>query len=306
MDLLEQMESRVVCGDGAMGTLLFCRGIPVDRCVEELSISDAARVSAIHEEYVAAGARVIKTNTFGANAVRLARFGLEECVREINLAAARLALQAARRDNVCVAANIGPLGITADKAQEHGIDRAAVFREQAAALVEGGVRLLFFETFTDFAEMEIALRAAPKNDCTIICSFACDPEGRLSSGMLLADALVRVRAIGAAVVGANCLNGPDAMIQVLQRLPAGGPLAAYANAGYPKYIEGCYVYPATAAYFAAAAREMAAEGARLIGGCCGTTPAHVAAIAAALADLKPLRTKLSRITQARETAVPKI
>ena len=99
---------------------------------------------------------------------------------------------------------------------------------------------------------------------------------------------------------------PDAMIQVLQRLPAGGPLAAYANAGYPKYIEGCYVYPATAAYFAAAAREMAAEGARLIGGCCGTTPAHVAAIAAALADLKPLRTKLSRITQARETAVPKI
>src|SRR5438309_2386458 len=134
MDLLAELEERLVCGDGAMGTLLLDRGVPVDRCLEELCVSDPDRIRSIHEEYVAAGARVIKTNTFGANAVRLARFGLEECVREINLAAARLALQAARRDNVCVAANIGPLGITADKAEEHGIDRATVFREQAAAL----------------------------------------------------------------------------------------------------------------------------------------------------------------------------
>lgn len=291
MDLLAELEERVVCGDGAMGTLLLDRGVPVDRCLEELCVSDGEKVRRIHEEYIAAGARVIETNTFGANAVRLSRFGFEERATEINRAAARLASDAARGKDVWVAGSIGPLAITEDEAASRGIDRAAVFREQATALIEGGAQILFFETFMDLAEMEIAVNAAPRGDCTVLCSFACEPEGRLRSGVLLAEAFERVRSLGATIVGVNCLNGPHAMVQLLRNVPAGPLLAAYANAGYPRYTEGRYIYPTAPDYFAATAREMVAEGARLIGGCCGTTPAHIAATAAAIADLRPVRSK---------------
>src|SRR6516164_4916434 len=133
MDLLAELDERLVCGDGAMGTLLLDRGVPVDRCLEELCVSEAGRILAIHEEYVAAGARVIETNTFGANAVRLGRFGLEGHVVEINQAAARLARQAASGRNVCVAGSVGPLGVSAVEAEERGIDRAHCFREQIMA-----------------------------------------------------------------------------------------------------------------------------------------------------------------------------
>jgi methionine synthase I (cobalamin-dependent) len=306
MELLDEMESRVVCGDGAMGTLLLDRGVPVDRCLEELCVSAPDRVHRIHDEYIAAGARVIETNTFGGSAVRLARFGLEDRATEINIAAARLAVSAARGKNVCVAGSVGPLGISADEAVERSIDRAAVFRQQIAALIEGGVQILFFETFMDFEEMEIAVRATPPNDCTIIASFACDSEWRLQSGMLLADAFVRLNELGANIVGVNCLNGPHAMVQLLRGLPAGDLLSAYANAGCPNYREGRYVYPTAPDHFANAAREMAAEGARLIGGCCGTTPAHVAAIAAAIGDLRPVRSKPRRVSEVAENAPPKL
>ena len=306
MDLLAELEERVVCGDGAMGTLLLDRGVPVDHCLEELCVSEPARIRGVHEEYVAAGARLIETNTFGANAVRLQRFGLESRVREINCAAARLAADAARGKDVCVAGSVGPLGISAGDAADRGIDRAACFREQTAALIEGGVEILFFETFMTYEEMELAVRATPPSDCQLICSFACEPEGRLQSGMLLVDAFARALELGAAAVGVNCLNGPHAMVQLLRGLPAGYRLAAYANAGYPKYTEGRYVYPTAPDYFANSAREMAAQGARLIGGCCGTTPAHVAAIAAAIADLAPVRNKPTRITAEAPRGVSEI
>ena len=297
MDLLDELQTRIVCGDGAMGTLLLDRGVPVDRCLEELCVSEADRVRAIHQEYIAAGARVIETNTFGANAVRLERFGFENRVAEINKAAARLAREAARGKDVCVAGSVGPLGISAPEAEERGINREEIFREQIAALLEGDVDLIFFETFMTFEEMEFALRAIPSRDCTVVALFACEPEGRLQSGMLLVDAFARGRELGASIVGANCLNGPRAMVQLLEKLPAGEPLAAYANAGYPRYTEGHYVYPTDPDYFANATREMAGQGARLIGGCCGTTPAHIAAVARAIVDLAPVRSKPVRITQ---------
>src|SRR5437588_6258060 len=158
MDLLAELGERLVCGDGAMGTLLLDRGVPVDRCLEELCVSDPNRIRAVHEEYVAAGARVIETNTFGANAVRLSRFGFENRVAEINKAAVEIARQAARGKNVCVAGSVGPLGISAHEAEERRIDRAECFREQIAALLEADVDLIFFETFMNFEEIEIALR----------------------------------------------------------------------------------------------------------------------------------------------------
>jgi methionine synthase / methylenetetrahydrofolate reductase(NADPH) len=301
MDLLTELETHVICGDGAMGTSLLDRGVPVGHCLEELCVSEPDRVRAIHEEYVAAGARVIETNTFGGNAVRLARFGFESRVAEFNKAAVRLARQAALQKDVCVAGSVGPLGISTHEAEERGIESAAVFREQIAALLDAGVDLIFFETFLNLDEMEIALRATPRSDCIIVSLFACEPEARLQSGKPLVEAFSRCRELGAQIVGANCLNGPRAMIQLFEKLPVGQGtgslgrtedlLAAYPNAGYPRYTEGGYVYPTPPDHFARAAREVAAQGARLIGGCCGTTPTHIAAIAKAMVDLRPTHSK---------------
>lgn len=306
MALIDELQERIICGDGAMGTLLLDQGLPVDRCLEELCVSEPARVRAVHDAYVSAGARIIETNTFGANAPRLERFGFENRVAEINRAAAQIAVAAARGRDVCVAGSVGPLGLSESDATERGIDRAACFREQITALLDGGVQILFLETFMSFEEMQIALQARPESDALIVALFACEPEGRLQSGMPVVDAFARCKELGAHVVGANCMNGPHAMVQLLEKIPAGDLLAAYANAGYPRYTEGRYVYPTAPDYFANAGREMVAQGARLIGGCCGTTPAHIAALSKAVADLKPVRSKPARaITQApRETFHP--
>lgn len=304
MNLIDELESRIVCGDGATGTLLLDRGHSLERCLEELCVSEPDRVREIHGQYIAAGARLIETNTFGANAVRLERFGLEKRVAEINAAGMKRAREAAHGKDVYVAGSVGPLGITADEAAAHGIDRAACFREQIAALRDSGARIILFETFMDFEEMEIAVRAAePSDDLLAICCFACAPEGRLASGMLLVDAFERVRKLGAEIVGANCMNGPHGMVQLLQRIPAGDLLAAYPNAGYPKYTDGRFLYHTAPEYFANSAREMVAEGARLVGGCCGTNPQHIAAIAKAIADLRPVRSKRIRVSV--EPAPPK-
>jgi homocysteine S-methyltransferase len=292
MNLLDELQEHLVCGDGAMGTLLLDQGLPLESCLEEVCVSDPDRVRAIHRDYVAAGARVIETNSFGANAARLSRFGFENRVSEFNHAAAKLAKETARGKDVCVAGSVGPLGISALEAEERGIDRARCFFEQIQALLEGGVDLIFLETFMDDVEMQIALEA--KNaltDCTTICSFACGPEGRLASGVLIVDAFRKLRRLGAQITGINCMNGPHATVQLLQRIPIDGLLAAYPNAGYPKYTDGRFIYHAAPDYFAQAARETVAEGARLIGGCCGTTPRTVAAISKAIAELTPVKAK---------------
>jgi methionine synthase I (cobalamin-dependent)/5,10-methylenetetrahydrofolate reductase len=297
MRLLEELQERVVCGDGAMGTLLLDQGWPIESCLEEVCVSEPERVSRIHEEYIAAGARVIETNTFGANAVRLARFGLENRVGEINRAAAQLAKKAAIGKEVYVAGSVGPLGISALEAEERGIDQAKCFREQIEALLDGGVDVVFLETFMDHVEMDIALAAKNAlSPCPTICSFACEPEGRLASGMPIVEAFTKLRAAGAAVTGVNCMNGPHATVQLLQRIPLDGLLAAFPNSGYPKYTDGRFIYHAAPDYFAKAAREMVAEGTRLIGGCCGTNPRTIAAIATAVADLVPVKSKPMRVT----------
>jgi homocysteine S-methyltransferase len=292
MDLLDELQSRVLCGDGAIGTLLLEANVSSERCLEELCRTEPKRIEAIHEEYIAAGARVIETHSFGANAVRLERFGLEGSVTEINRAAAQIARKTARGKGVYVAGSVGPLGVSGDEAAARSIERADCFREQITALLDGGAELIFFETFMDFEEMEIALRARKEiADGVSICSFACAPEGRLSSGMLLVDAFAKLRDLKAQIVGVNCIDGPQGTARLLQGVPADYLLSAYPNAGYPKYHEGRLAYPSTPDSFAQAAREMVAEGARLIGGCCGTSPKHIAAIAAAISDLQPARSK---------------
>jgi methionine synthase I (cobalamin-dependent) len=286
MDLFHELETRVLCGDGAIGTLLLEAGIPLTRCFEELCVSEPDRIRAIHEQYIQAGARVIETNSFGANAVRLGRFGFEERVAEINRAAAKLAREAAGDRNVYVAGSVGPLGITGDEAAARGIDRAKCFRAQIAALVEGGVDLIFFETFTDLEEMRIAVEAKKEvGEIPEICSFASTLDGRLSSGILLADAFAKLQGMGAKLMGANCMNDPRGMVQLLRQLPAEYSLAVYPSAGNPKQQGNSFVYEAGPDDFAEAAREMVTKGARLVGGCCGTTPAHIAALAGAIAEL---------------------
>lgn len=285
MGLLDELEARVLCGDGAMGTLLMAAGVPLERCFEELCVSEADRIRTIHKQYIRAGARVIKTNTFGANAVRLARFGMEGRVEEINRAAARIAIKAARGEDVYIAGSVGPLGIDADEAAARGIDRSQCFREQVSALLHGGVDAIFFETFMDLTEMAMALHAKKElSHLPAICSFACAVRGRLPSGMRLADALATLRRQGAKVSGLNCMNGPGETVELLRGLPRHFLLAGYPSAGQPSLENGRLTYDATPKDFAEATHEMIALGVRLIGGCCGTNQHHIAAIAAAIGD----------------------
>src|SRR5205814_6623283 len=296
MNLLDELQERVVCGDGAMGTLLLDQGLPMESCLEEVCVSDPERVCAIHRDYIAAGARVIETNTFGANAPRLSRFGFENRVGEFNRAAAKLAKETAAGKDVRVAGSVGPLGISELEAEERGIDRGRCFHDQIEALLDGGVDMIFLETFMDDVEMQIALEAKNSlSDRTTICSFACEPEGRLASGVPIVEAFAKLRSLGVRITGVNCMNGPHATVQLLQRIPIDGLLAAYPNAGYPKYIDGRFIYHAAPDYFAQAAREMVAEGARLIGGCCGTNARTIAAISKAIQQLRPVKAKPVRV-----------
>lgn len=287
MDLLGELETRVVCGDGAIGTLLLEAGVPLERCFEELCVSEPDRIQKIHQDYIAAGARVIKTNTFGANAVRLERFGFQKRVAEINRAAVEVAKTATRPSNVFIAGSVGPSGITAEEVEARGIDRKKCFREQIAALVEAGVDLIFFETFSDLSEMEVALLA--KNEiggAPAICSFACRSNGRLRCGTMLTDAFAKLQDAGAPLIGVNCLNDPQEMAALIQLVSPACPLAVYPTAGQPRRNNGAATYDVSPKMFAASARELIAKGVRLLGGCCGTNPKHVAALAAAISDFE--------------------
>lgn len=278
-----------------MGTLLLDAGIPLSRCFEELSLTEPDRIETIHRQYIGAGARVIETHTFGANAVRLERFGFEGRVWEINHAAAQIAVKAARGKDVYVAGSIGPLGISGNEAAVRGIDREHCFREQVGALLEGGAQGIFFETFTDYAEMEVAFRARQGiDDGLTICSFACAPDGRLRCGTLLQEAFAKLRNLNAQIVGVNCMNSPNDMTQLLGRVTAESLLSVFPTAGSPRCDKGSFTYPVGPEQFAQSAGELVAKGARLIGGCCGTSPKEIAAIAAAIANLQPVRRKSVR------------
>ncbi len=297
MDLLDELQSRIVPGDGAMGTLLMERGYSLDRCLEELCVSNPEVVSKIHSDYIAAGARLIETNSFGANAVRLSKYGLEERVSEIACAAAKLAVDAARGSDVAVAGSVGPVGIAAEQAKEQGIDRKTVFRDQMMALLEGGVSVLMLETFLDFEELLLALEVKTSIATTIpvICSLVCNPEGRLPNGMEIGEAFRTLRERGANITGANCLNGPHAMVQLFEKVPTEGLLSVFSNAGHPHRVDGRYLYFTTPDYFASSARKLVSQGARLVGGCCGTNPSHIQAMVRSIENLHPITSKPHRI-----------
>jgi methionine synthase I (cobalamin-dependent)/5,10-methylenetetrahydrofolate reductase len=279
----------LVC-DGAMGTMLYGKGIFINRCFESLNLSQPDLVSGVHRAYLAAGADVLETNTFGASRVKLRGFGLGDQVHDINLAGARLAREVAG-DAAYVAGAIGPLGVRIEPWGKTGVEEAReYFREQAAALVEGGVDLLILETFRDWNEAAAAVDAA-RAVCTlpIVALVTTEEDGNSLDGTPPEQFGPALEARGADVVGVNCSVGPAPMLETIERLSAvcEVPLSAQPNAGKPRDIEGRNIYLCSPEYMASYARRFIASGVRLVGGCCGTTPEHIRQIALAVKQLAP-------------------
>jgi homocysteine S-methyltransferase len=283
MDFLDELQHRVLLGDGAMGTELLAAGVPPGRCLEELCVSSPDLVRGLHERYIEAGARVIETNSFGANAVRLAQHGCEHRVNELNWTAAQLAKDVARGKDVYVAGCVGPLGITAEAAAARGIDRHEVFTEQIGALLDGGCQLIILETFLDAEELLIALAAKQAlHHCPVVALLTGNDPGEFRA------AAAKVRAADAEVVGVNCVDGTHAL-HLLEGLDATEPLAAFPSAGLPRTHDHQLTYPMSPEAFAAGALTLVDRGVRLLGGCCGVSPQHIAAMAAAVGELAASR-----------------
>jgi methionine synthase / methylenetetrahydrofolate reductase (NADH) len=282
---LEALDRRVLVCDGAMGTMLYAKGVFVNRSFDALNVAEPELVAGVHREYVRAGADVLETNTFGANRLKLAVFGLAEQLHAINVAGARIARQVAR-ERVYVAGAIGPLGIRIEPWGKIGVDEAeSYFREQAQALLDGGVDLFVLETFRDLNEIGAAIGAVRAiSDLPIVAQMTTEEDGSSLDGTLperFAPALV---ARGATVVGLNCSVGPAPMLEAIERVEQSVrvPLSAQPNAGRPRDIEGRTIYLSSPEYMASYARRFVAQGVRLVGGCCGTTPEHIRQIKVAV------------------------
>jgi methionine synthase / methylenetetrahydrofolate reductase(NADPH) len=275
---LEALDERVLIGDGATGTMLYTKGIFLNRCFDELNLTQPDLVTEIHQNYVRAGADIIETNTFGANRVKLATFGLESRLHAINAQGARLARQAAR-DEAYVAGAIGPLGIRVEPWGKTGLDEAETFfREQAQALAEGGVDLFMLETFHDVRELGAAVRAVRSvSDKPIVAQLTTGDDGNTLDGTPPEQFTPLLTELGADVVGLNCSVGPAVMLETIERMASvtNARLSTQPNAGRPRDVEGRNIYLSSPEYMASYARRFINAGVKLVGGCCGTTPEHI-------------------------------
>lgn len=291
---------RTVLCDGAMGTMLYDRGVFINRSYDELNLSQPDLVRAVHAEYLQAGAEIIETNTFGANAFRLERYGLRDSVRKINLAGMRLArecvtqIREKQASDAYVAGTLGPLGV---RLVPHGpVTREAArdaFREQVKALAEGGpgvgADLFIIETMMSLAETEEALAAVKQEapGLKVIVMLTVDVDGNSLDGTSAEDATRMMEQWGADAIGCNCSDGPQTALEVVERMRAVTklPLAAMPNAGIPREVDGRHIYMTTPEFMAGFARKAVRAGASFLGGCCGTTPAHIRAMRHALRAL---------------------
>jgi methionine synthase I (cobalamin-dependent)/5,10-methylenetetrahydrofolate reductase len=287
------LAGQVVICDGAMGTMLHAAGVPLDRSLPELNLSRPGLVRDLHSAYVSAGAQILQTNTFGANRLRLAGSALENGVSEINIAGARLAREAAQRAGhpVLVAGSVGPAVSAPAVRRVPASARAETLREQIAALCNW-VDLLILETFGDLESLIQAVEvAASESDLPVVAQLTFGDDGRTLRGEDPAEAAAALSALPVTALGANCTVGPAVLVGVVGELARGTelPVSVQPNAGIPQRLGGQVRYARNAAYFAEAAQLFVAAGATLLGGCCGTTPAHVRAISQAVAALPPIQ-----------------
>jgi homocysteine S-methyltransferase len=293
--------------DGAMGTMLYSRGVYINRCYDELSLREPDLVRDVHRAYLRAGAEVLETNSYGANRVKLTRYGLDSEVRAINARAAELARGVAG-ERACVAGAVGPLGL---RIEPYGPTSEAeafdLFREQVEGLLEGGVDLIVLETFSDLQEIQQAVKAVHALcDLPVMAQMVIQEDGHTPLGTDAALFAQRLAELGCDVVGMNCSVGPAAMLDAVDRLIAvtDRPLSAQPNAGLPKEVDGRQIYMASPEYMATYAARLIRKGVRFVGGCCGTTPAHIKEITGAVRMLAPGAVRIALAAPEQESAQP--
>ena len=316
----ELFADRPVLADGAMGTLLYARGVPTSRSIDDLNLSQPGLILSVHEEYLQAGAELLETNTFGANRFRLARHGLSSKVAEINAAGVKLARQAIQRlkekqaPNTEIAAwvggSVGPLGVRLEPLGKTGLDEARIaFAEQIAVLAESDVDLLVIETMPALNEARQALEAAKSiaKHLPVLVMVTVDDESECLDGSSPAQAAVLLTEWGADAIGVNCSTGPATVLTALEAMrPATAlPIAGMPNAGMPRAVEGRNIYLCSPEYMASFARKAIAAGAQIIGGCCGTTPNHIRAMRSAIRSLdEQARVEVAGAAPAPSTETP--
>ncbi|HFB97974.1 MAG TPA: bifunctional homocysteine S-methyltransferase/methylenetetrahydrofolate reductase, partial [Bryobacterales bacterium] len=310
----ERLRERVIVADGAMGTMLYSKGVFINRCYDELNLVQPSLVKGIHEEYVKAGAEILETNTYGANRARLAGYGLADKAVAINQAGVKLAREAAG-EKAFVAGSIGPLGSRVEPLGSISVAEAKeIFGEQARALVEAGVDLLILETFGDIVELGAAVEAAREaagDEMVIVAEVTIDDYGRLPTGMSTEDFTRALNEMPADVIGCNCSVGPKVMLETIEKMVkvAAKPLSAMPNAGLPVRVEGRNMYLCSPEYMSQYARRLLWAGVKIIGGCCGTTPAHIREIVSEVRSLQPAHRPVEvelREEEVKAKALPKV
>jgi methionine synthase / methylenetetrahydrofolate reductase(NADPH) len=281
--LLDALRDGVITADGGMGTRIYEAGVVFSANYEELCLTRPDLIRRIHEEFLAAGARLIETNTFGANAIRLARHGLDDKMRVLNTAAVRIARDASGT-KAYVAGAIGPSGLLLEELVEQGARVREAFRAQAEALVEASVDAIIIETMRQPAEMWIAIDAVRElvsgAGIPVIAQVSIDDDLAMSDGTPILAMAEHMKARGVDVIGVNCSTGPEDVFAAVEKIVSLGiPVSAMPNAGLPRRVDDRLMYVATPEYFGIAARRMFELGVRIVGGCCGTTPDHIRRIA---------------------------
>ena len=310
----EQLSRRVMVADGAMGTMLYSKGVFINRCYDELNLSAADMVRQIHQEYAKAGAEILETNTYGANRARLAGFGLLEKLTAINQAGVRLAREAAK-DKAFVAGAIGPLGQHIEPLGPISFaETRSIFREQAETLVEAGADLLILETFSNIDELREAIfaaREAAGPEMVIVAQVTIDDCGHLPGGMDTETFTHHLNEWPADAIGCNCSVGPKVMLETVEKMMgySNKPISAMPNAGQPARVEGRNIYLCSPEYMAQYARRLLWAGVKIVGGCCGTTPEHIKLLRSEARSLQPGHRKLAVTVdepKAKAQALPKI
>jgi homocysteine S-methyltransferase len=294
----------VLVADGAMGTMLYSKGVFINRCFDELNLSAPSLVREVHEEYVKAGAEILETNTFGANRPRLSVFGFADRLKAINQAGVRLAREAAG-DSLFVAGAVGPLGIRIEPLGPTSFAEArAMFREQIDALLDAGADLIILETFPNLSELREAIMAAREAggvETIVVAQVTIDDCGNLPDGTDTATFTRHLDEWPADVIGCNCSAGPKVTFETIERMRSfsSKPLSAMPNAGHPATVEGRQIYLCSPEYMAQYARRFLQAGVRILGGCCGTTPEHIRAVRAETRSLHPVHSGSPRLVHER-------